>query len=78
MERDFIGILDYLKQYMKIEHSVKLKVKYQFVAGELKIKIATFAAHKSRNSIPYSSILDYCFKEDINPLNVFYDRKVKP
>ena len=77
MKRDFKGIFVYLKKYMGIKKSIKGKVTSKVVAEEFKVKEGRLAVWINRNSIPYEVVLDFCLKEDINPLNVFYDRKVK-
>ncbi len=78
MKRDFKGILIYLKKYMRIKLS-KQVVKNVDVAKELGIKNANRVnLWENRNSTPHDVILAYCLKEDINPLNIFFDRKVKP
>jgi len=78
MKRDFKEILEYLKKYIKIKNSVKGKVEHNQLMKEFSVKSQNLTNWISRNTIPYDVVLDYCFKEDINPLNVFYDRKVKP
>jgi len=78
MKRDFKAILEYLKKYIKIKKKVKTVVTHEILMGELKVKSQNLTNWKSRNTIPYRVVLDYCMREDINPLNVFYDRKVKP
>jgi len=78
MKRDFKEILEYLKKYIKIKRSVKSSVTPEMVSKELKMKGSVLSVRTTRNTIPHDVILDYCFREDINPLNVFYDRKVKP
>jgi len=78
VKRDFKEILECLKKYIKIKNSVKGNITLEMIYNELKMKSSVLRVRKLRNTIPYDVILDYCFSEEINPLNVFYDRKVKP
>ena len=42
------------------------------VADALRIKHDTIASYKSRDTIPYRQILDFCLRTGINPINIFY------
>ena len=75
MKRDFKEILVALKKYIKVKKSVMI-VKNSAVAKELGCKNSGIVTMwEIRNSIPYEVILDYCLKEEINPMNIFYDKK---
>ena len=75
MRRDFVGVLAALKKYIKVKKSLNV-VKNSVVGKELGLeKVGNVTMWESRNSIPYEVILDYCFKEDINPMKFFYDKK---
>ena len=50
----------------------KNKVFDKDIAECLNIPSATFTTMKKRNSIPYQEILYWCYKMDINPLNILY------
>ena len=74
-KRDFIEILVALKKYIKVKKN-SILVKNSVVGKELGLKnVGNVTMWEIRNSIPYEVILDYCLKEEINPMNIFYDKK---
>ena len=68
--RDFEAIIKELKYYLADGKNVKILDKD--VANELGITQAQFATIKSRNSIPYANILEFCKREDICCVELFF------
>jgi len=69
--RDFHSVIKELKLYLADGKSVKVLDKD--VANELGITQAQFATIKSRNSTPYENILEFCKREDICCIELFYE-----
>ncbi len=69
--RDFHGVIKELKMYLADGKSIKILDKD--VANELGITQAQFATIKSRNSTPYTNILEFCKREDICCIELFFD-----
>ena len=68
--RDFHGVIKELKLYLADGKSVKVLDKD--VANELGITQAQFATIKSRNSTPFVNILEFCKREDICCIELFF------
>ena len=69
--RDFEAIIKELKLYLADGKSVKVLDKD--VANELGITQAQFATIKSRNSTPFATILEFCKREDICCVELFFE-----
>ena len=69
--RDFHGVIKELKLYLADGKSVKVLDKD--VANELGITQAQFATIKSRNSTPFANILEFCKREDICCVELFFE-----
>ena len=69
--RDFHGVIKELKLYLADGKSKKILDKD--VANELGITQAQFATIKSRNSTPYVNILEFCKREDICCVKLFFE-----
>jgi len=69
--RDFHGVIKELKLYLADGKSKKILDKD--VANELGITQAQFATIKSRNSTPYVNILEFCKREDICCVELFFE-----
>lgn len=85
MKRDFKAILLHLAKYFKVRYGLKgeindtfFKNHLGFIADKLDMKVSVLSVRRGRNSIPHEVILDYCLKEEIDPFNVFYDKKARP
>ncbi len=83
MKRDYKAILLVIANRLKIRDSLKgdindswLRDKNTLIANYLGCKASNLSVWKKRNSIPYEVILEHCLKEDINPLKVFFGKKV--
>ena len=69
--RDFLAILKALKVYLAKNKDVKVYDKE--VALALGISPINLATLKRRNSIPFESILNFCYKENISCSEIFFD-----
>ena len=69
--RDFEAIIKKLKLYLADGKSKKILDKD--VASELGITQSQFATIKSRNSTPYVNILEFCKREDICCVELFFE-----
>ena len=69
--RDFHGVIKELKLYLADAKSTKVLDKD--VANELGITQAQFATIKSRNSTPYPNVLEFCKREDICCVELFFE-----
>ena len=69
--KDFEAIIKDLKLYLADDKSAKVLDKD--VANELGITQAQFATIKSRNSTPYVNILEFCKREDICCIELFFE-----
>ena len=68
--RDFKTIIEELKLYLG--DTKEMKILDKDVAEALEISQSRFATIKKRNTIPYESLLIYCKKEDICPIELFF------
>lgn len=69
--RDFHSVIKELKLYLADKKSGKILDKD--VANELGITQSQFATIKSRNSTPYANILEFCKREDICCVELFFE-----
>ena len=69
--RDFRGIIKELKFYLGEGKNTKILDKV--LANELGMSQAQFATIKSRNSIPYAHILEFCRRKELCCREVFFD-----
>ena len=69
--RDFHGVIKELKYYLADGKNVKILDKD--LANELGITQAQFATIKSRNSTPYANVLEFCKREDICCVELFFE-----
>lgn len=76
-KRNLQHIVAALKVDMRVRYNFKnvSGITYTFMAEKLKIDAKNFTTARSRGSIPYELILEYCANEMINPLHIFYDTK---
>lgn len=68
--RDFHSIIEYLKEYLADDTSVKILDKD--VAEALEISQSNFATIKKRNTTPYEKILIFCDKEKLCCRELFF------
>jgi len=69
--KDFEAIIKELKLYLADKKSGKVLDKD--VANELGITQSQFATIKSRNSTPYPNVLEFCKREDICCVELFFE-----
>ena len=69
--RSFDAIIKELKLYLADGQSIKILDKD--VAKALGVTQAQFATIKSRNSTPYANILEFCKREELCCLELFFD-----
>jgi len=69
--RDFKNVIFELKMY--IADGKKIKVLDKELADALCIAPSKFATIKKRNAMPYEAVLHYCKKEDICPIELFFE-----
>lgn len=69
--RDFSAIVKELKFYLA--KNTNEKVYDKKLADALGISPINFATLKRRNSIPYESIINFCYKEDLCCSEIFFD-----
>ena len=69
--RDFKSIILELKMYLADGKEGKILDKE--LADALCIAPSRFATIKKRNAMPYEAILFYCKKEDICPIELFFE-----
>jgi hypothetical protein len=78
-KRTFTEIFEYIRLYIKtnkVEYEKRVKAKEVGIelseAAGGDITSGNIGIWKSRNSIPYDVVLDWCAAEGVNPLSVFY------
>ena len=69
--RDFHDVIKELKSYLADGKSIKILDKD--VAKALGVTQAQFATIKSRNSTPYANILEFCKREELCCIELFFD-----
>lgn len=69
--RDFHNIIQELKVYLA--DGKEIKVLDKDVANALKVTQAQFATIKSRNSTPYPNILEFCKREELCCVELFFE-----
>ncbi len=71
--RDFEYIIEYLRTIiLRKSNDLSKKVLDVEVAKELQIKYSAFSSRKKRNSIPYKQIIEFAYKNKINPNEILY------
>ena len=69
--RDFHSIIQELKVYLA--EGKDIKVLDKDVANALEVTQAQFATIKSRNSTPYVNILEFCKREELCCVELFFE-----
>ena len=69
--RDFHSIIQELKVYLA--EGKDIKVLDKDVANALEVTQAQFATIKSRNSTPYANILEFCKREELCCVELFFE-----
>ena len=69
--RDFHSIIKVLKNYLAYENEKKILDKD--IASKLEMTPSKFATTKKRNVLPYEAILEFCKKEKLCCMKVFFE-----
>ena len=72
---NFASIILKMKQRVEVP-STKKKIFDKDIAKILNITQEALATMKKRNSIPFEEILFWCYKMDINPLDILYKKLI--
>ena len=79
IKRDFSEIVEALRfdlAFRKGFRNTKF-ITNKDIAEELGIKFTVFNTKKSRGSIPYEKILDYCYRHKVDAISIFYKKDFK-
>ncbi len=76
-KRDFKSILMLIKQHIMKRDELVVLPKTEVVGNDFGVIGGTVRSWDCRNVIPHEVILDYCVKENLDVLNIFYDNEEK-